>query len=605
MVTTAIKKPVRKPANPKNALAKYDLQSIKEDGTFSNIAINQIDTCSFNYRKYYDEAELQELADDITQHGIIHPLTLRKSANGRFELVVGERRFRAAKIAKRKTVPAMIKLLTDEQVIELMLAENLNRVDPHPLHEAEAIHWMHKTGKSIEEIALRLVKSKAFVYNRLKWAELILPLKEMFLANKFSIQDANELSLLAPESQQEFFEIHCNDWVAENYSFNNCRYAISRFKYDLKKAPFDTKDKTVLPEAGACTNCPFNSATRKSLFPELAKEAVCSHKVCYKKKCISHSERSIRLAIQEHKPTAFITYGDLSEEMQILIDSMPEVNALSEHSYYDINICKCPTAPDKEDYWTESEDGEEEPDIESYDAAVDEYKDELAAYECLIETGSILKGLFIKNGEVSILNFNFDKKSTISSKTVTAKEVQEAIKAGTVTAELLEAEIKRIEEREKRALELDSIKIQKQAHEDFCTKLEQAETLEPMLTNADLIAARLLVFQSLDWSMKRKIEMQLFTDVDTHAPADFYTALADLNEQQYAHLIRAAISGKAESKIPGYVTAFSFYKMADAAGINVADIEKSQKTLADERKHKVKQKIEDLQRKIKKLTPET
>lgn len=604
MTTAAIKKTVKKQASPKNVLAKYDLKSINEDGTFMNVPINQIDTCPLNYRKFYDDDKLKELAEDIAQHGIIHPLTLRKTPNGRFELVVGERRFRAAKSLKRKSVPAMIKMLTDEQVIELMLAENLNRVDPHPLHEAEAIYWMHKTGKSIEEIGLRLVKSKAFIYCRLKWSELILPLKEMFLADKFGIQYANELSLLAPESQQEFFEIHCKDWDKENFDISNYRTAISRFKYDLKKAPFDTKDKTLLPEAGVCTNCPFNSATRKSLFPEQAKEAVCSHKVCYKKKCISNLERSIRLAIQQHEPTAFITYGNPSEETQMLIDSMPEVNALPEHSYYDINICRAPAAPDKEDYWTESEHGEEEPDMESYDTAVVEYKEELADYESMIETGLLFKGLLVQNDQVSILHFNLDKKSTTGNKTVTAKEVQEAIKDGTVTPELLECEIQRIEERQKRAIELDAIKIQKQAHEDFCAKLEQAGALEPVLTTADLIAARLLVFQSLDWSLKNKVEQLLFGDVDIRCTNEFYDALSNLTEQQYSVLIRMAISGKAESKIPGYSTAFSFYKMAEAAGLNVTDIEKAQKVIADEREHKVKQRIEDLKRRIEKLKPE-
>jgi ParB/RepB/Spo0J family partition protein len=86
-------------------------------GQFSSIPLSLLDPSPFNYREFFPKAELEELAADIAQHGIISNLTVRAIAAGRYELVVGERRYRAAAIAGLKAVPANIVSLTDQQVI--------------------------------------------------------------------------------------------------------------------------------------------------------------------------------------------------------------------------------------------------------------------------------------------------------------------------------------------------------------------------------------------------------------------------------------------------------------------------------------------------------
>jgi len=600
-MTTIARRALTKKPNEKNVNLKFDLKPIHAEGTFLYVPLSQIDISPLNYRRIFDEKVLQDFAKELAQHGVISPLTLRKKPSGRFELVAGERRLRAAKIAKLQSVPAMIKMLSDEHVIEIMLAENLQRENPHPLHEAQGIARMQKSGKSIEEISARLGKSKTFIYSRLKWAELILELQEMFLADKLTIQDATDLSILETESQREFFNQYCKDWEKKHFNFSSLRYAISRFKYDLKQAPFDIKDKTLVPEAGACSTCAFNSATRKTLFPELGKEATCSHKVCYKRKCISHIERSIRTAIEQHKPEALISFGKYGEETQMVIDSLPEVNALNEHSVYDISIFQSPTIPEKEHHTRYDEEGEEELDEQSYNNAVEEYDADLCEYETMIETGKLLKGLCIRNDQVSILHFNLEKKSGAGNK-VTAKEVQEAIKDGSATPELLKLEMDRILAREQRAKELDAVKVQKQIHEQYCQKLYDNQ-LKPGLSTAELVTARLIVYQSLDWSIKSKADHLLFEGVDRQNPEEFYLAISNLTEQQFASLIRLAITAKSESKFPGNITALSFYKMAKATGFNPGAIEKEQQQQAKARDKKVKIRIKDLEIKIKNLKP--
>src|SRR5580704_19791325 len=137
-------------------------------GEYKNISIDDLDTSPLNYRKSFSKRELDELAADIVQHGIISNLVVRRLDSGRYEVVAGERRYRAAKIAGLKEVPVNIVSLCDQEVIEIQLSENLQRSDTHPMEEAFAIERLRKVYSNMDEIALRLGKSKAFVYRRLK-----------------------------------------------------------------------------------------------------------------------------------------------------------------------------------------------------------------------------------------------------------------------------------------------------------------------------------------------------------------------------------------------------------------------------------------------------
>ena len=136
---------------------KKQTQTVMEQGKPETLSTEKIDFSPLNYRKYFRQEDLEKFAEELKIHGIISPLTVRKLANGKFQLVAGERRLRAAKIAKLQTVPVIIRILTDEQVTEIQLAENLQRENPHPLDEANAVKLMQDTGKTIDEISPALL----------------------------------------------------------------------------------------------------------------------------------------------------------------------------------------------------------------------------------------------------------------------------------------------------------------------------------------------------------------------------------------------------------------------------------------------------------------
>jgi ParB family chromosome partitioning protein len=567
------------------------------------IDIALIDFSAKNYRKIFKPEYIEELADSIKQHGLIHALTVRK-ANDRYELVIGECRLRAAKLTELTKLPVVVRDLTDEQANEIRLAENLKRADPHPLEESHLIAEMQGDGKSVEEVALRIGKSKAYVYGRIKLAGLIAAIQEIFISDKLTIQEAFSIAALSAESQEEFFNDCCKDWKKKDFRITNLNYALNRYRYDLKKAPFDTKDKTLKPAIGACTHCPFNSATLKSLFPEFAKEAICSNKGCYKDKCLTHTANSIRKTIAEQQPDALLLHTVLSDETELVLQSLPETDSLPRVDRHEITILQVPEMPDKDDFldsWNTEEGEDPEFDEEGYNQSLQEYESDLEAFKEMLIKDTTKKGLAIVNGEWKIILFTTEQKpAQNTSTTVTAKEVQEAIKSGTATPELLASEIARITTREARAKELDTEKIQLQVHEQFLNKQAKDEQGQKP-TAADLVCARLVIYQALDYSVRHAVNNALFAETDISNPEELYDALANLPEEQYAFLIRMAVAGKSECKYPTNITAYALIKMAIASGLDVAGIKQAQEEKAIERQEKMELRIKELDKRIQRL----
>lgn len=145
-------------------------------------------------RKDFDEKALSELAESIEQHGVLQPLVVRPLANGSYQLVAGERRWRAARIAGLTEVPVVIKELTDEEVIEIAMIENLQREDLNPLEEALGYRYMMDELKITQEQAAEKVgKSRPAVANALRLLKLPNEVQEMVKNNLISSGHARAL----------------------------------------------------------------------------------------------------------------------------------------------------------------------------------------------------------------------------------------------------------------------------------------------------------------------------------------------------------------------------------------------------------------------------
>lgn len=583
--------------------------ALQQSGEPMTLAIADIDISPLNYRKFYKQQALEDFASELKVHGIIERPSVRMMPSGRYELVVGERRFRAAKLAGFTEIPVILREWTDHEVREMQLAENLQREDPHPLHEAFGIAQLQEDGKSTEEIAIRLGKSKAFVYSRIKLVSLIDAFQEMFLADVITITEASELATLSAASQRAFYEAACAGWkVEEHFRLPNLSNQLSRYRYDLCDAPFDTTDTTLLPDAGACGTCSFNSATLTTLFPELAAQAVCSNSACYERKYGQHFINSLTSALQEARPDALLLPGHVNKETEAFIDAITEAAGIPVLSRYDVSVIDPPEKPEREEY--QSDDGDEETfDEEGYQAAVAEYHEELAAYQAEIGSCECKRGLLLSHSDCQTVGYvegRVDNRS-IQEKPVTVKQIEEAIKSKAATPEMLEAAIARIQEGEARAKELDKKKVQEAIHKAFTESLEDVDSLKP--TAADGLAARLIIYQSLDYATRKKVDHTLFgAETLLHRVSDDADPLqrfATLTDAQHCYLLRMALAAKPESKQHGYVSAQCLKQVAEGSGIDLKWIQRLQDEKAENRWEKKELRIGHLRKMQQKITKQS
>lgn len=145
---------------------------VLSENSVEYIAVNQLKVNPFQPRKIFVESALQELAASIEEHGIIQPIVVRKQGK-KYEIIAGERRFRAAQIAGLSEVPAIIKEMTEQQMMEVAILENLQREDLTPIEEAEAYsNLIEKLNFTQDELAKRLGKSRPHIANHIRLLQL-------------------------------------------------------------------------------------------------------------------------------------------------------------------------------------------------------------------------------------------------------------------------------------------------------------------------------------------------------------------------------------------------------------------------------------------------
>jgi len=131
-------------------------------------------------RKRFDKVTIEELAKSIRQHGLLQPILVRPLQNGKFQIITGERRFRACKSIGMKTIPAKVRELSDKDVVEIQLVENLQREDLNPIEEAETYQRLIKEyGFTHEQIAVKIGKSREYVTNKLRLLKLPVEIQGM------------------------------------------------------------------------------------------------------------------------------------------------------------------------------------------------------------------------------------------------------------------------------------------------------------------------------------------------------------------------------------------------------------------------------------------
>ncbi|RPJ94897.1 ParB/RepB/Spo0J family partition protein [Rummeliibacillus sp. TYF005] len=181
--------------------ALFQDQELLESDKVTQTAIRDIQENPFQPRKVFDKESLQELAQSIKEYGILQPIILRKKG-AKFEIVVGERRFRAAKLANLTVVPSVIRDFDDIKMMELAILENLQREDLTPIEEAEAYHsLMEHLGLTQEELSKRLGKSRPHIANHVRL--LTLPKDVQKLVNDGKLTMGHGRTLLGLKNKKQ------------------------------------------------------------------------------------------------------------------------------------------------------------------------------------------------------------------------------------------------------------------------------------------------------------------------------------------------------------------------------------------------------------------
>lgn len=212
------------------------------------IPLNELRPNPYQPRKTFDEASLQELANSIQQSGVFQPIIVRKSAVKGYEIIAGERRFRASKLADKETIPAIVREFDEEAMMQVAVLENLQREDLNPLEEAEAYDMLMKNLKLTQvEVAERLGKSRPYIANYLRLLTLPTQVKEMVQGETLSmgqartllgLKDKDFILTLAKKVVEENLTVRQLEQMVNDLNENQGKKTSKKDKKNIKDKPY-------------------------------------------------------------------------------------------------------------------------------------------------------------------------------------------------------------------------------------------------------------------------------------------------------------------------------------------------------------------------------
>lgn len=283
------------------------LEAIGSGEQVVDLPLSDIMLSPTNPRQSFDPKKLAELTADIKQRGVQEPIVIRPvtGAERNFQVVFGERRYRASEKAGKKTVPSIVRNLTDEQVFELQIIENLQRENLHPLDEAEAFsrlyelsrHEQQNHDEAVATVAAKVGKEADDIEKSLKLLSLTEAAKTAFRKNQILLGHAFELCRLREDEQKEalaFLTHNTREVNQPNGGRKNVKvmpgvpdlklWIQENLFLDLEKAPFDTQDATLQKTMGACSTCQFRTGNQPILFSDVRKGDTCTVPSCWTEK---------------------------------------------------------------------------------------------------------------------------------------------------------------------------------------------------------------------------------------------------------------------------------------------------------------------------------
>ncbi len=236
----------------------------------AEIPLTTIHPSPVNPRGHAAAQDLEELAASIQAHGVLEPIIVRP-VNGHYELVAGERRWRASELAGLEAIPALVRELDDETALEITVIENLQRRDLHPLQEAEGIQALvEQRGWNLATVAEQIGRSPAWVARRARLSKLSEAWRDSVADPESAVHGwgaahLQEIALLDPSAQDELLGSF-GSW--RQWTAGDVRESVAKHLRKLSAAPWKVADGDLVPEAGPCTTCPKRSSCSPGLFDD-------------------------------------------------------------------------------------------------------------------------------------------------------------------------------------------------------------------------------------------------------------------------------------------------------------------------------------------------
>lgn len=243
----------------------------------TDLDITTVQPSADNHRKTFNDASLQELADSIREVGVLQAIAVRPRTAGGYEIIYGERRYRASLLAGAKTIKATVyNNITDDEAEDMSLSENLQREQVRPTEEAKAFKRLLEKGRyDMYSLVSRFGRSEKYIYTRLKLNELYAPIGELLDNDTITISVAEEISTYEAHIQKDVYEKHLKEGSGDNWT----GYTLNLFKRHFEKC-YTTDLEQYKFDKTECKACVHNAANY-NLFAE---HNGCGH--CTNRKCL-------------------------------------------------------------------------------------------------------------------------------------------------------------------------------------------------------------------------------------------------------------------------------------------------------------------------------
>lgn len=262
---------------------------------FRMLSVDRLVPTPDNRRRPITKASVESLAKSIAKDGVLQPIVVRAhpKKQGWWEIRAGERRWRAAKLAGLKEIPAILRMLDEESALAVTIAENLQRQDPHPLEQAATVQQAFDRGHDIKSVAGRLGKSVQYITRLASLSRLSQVWRDEVLkpgtdASHLAVAHLELIARLPEETQASLAEDSFRNVFARGFpTVEELRRLIDGGLQSLKAMPWPLNDETIDPQAGSCLNCPKRSGQHPLLFD--AEDAPSNGKVSKTDRCLDPS----------------------------------------------------------------------------------------------------------------------------------------------------------------------------------------------------------------------------------------------------------------------------------------------------------------------------